>query len=269
MEYRVDNKSVHAFAQGPLGGPKPVLVFLHGAGMSHGVWASLLSSFFETPAVLAPDLPGHGRSDGPLLPDIATMAEWLERLLETAGVRQACLVGHSMGALVALETAARCPERVQSLALLAVAETMPVHPKLLVAAKEGNPQAVEMIVEWGHASQGGAESEELPVVKRTRQLLTETVPAVLYNDLAACNDYRRAAERAARIACPVLLVLGSEDRMTPAKAGCRLLDHLQQAQACQITGAGHMLMLEQPEEAARALERGLPDCFGGSAPETP
>lgn len=267
MEYLVDNKSVHALAQGPLDGPNPVLVFLHGAGMSHGVWAPLLSSFLETPAVLAPDLPGHGRSDGPLLPDVATMAEWLETLLETAGVMQACLVGHSMGALVALETAARCPERVHSLALLGVAETMPVHPKLLVAAKEGNPQAAEMIVEWGHASQAGP-SGELSAAQRTRQLLTETVPAVLYNDLAACNDYRQAAESAARIACPVLLVLGSEDRMTPAKAGRRLLDHLQEGQACQITDAGHMLMLDHPGETARALERGLPDCFGGSAPDT-
>ncbi|MFC4353157.1 alpha/beta fold hydrolase [Fodinicurvata halophila] len=268
MEYLVDNTSVHALSQDPPGGAEPVLVFLHGAGMSHGAWSPLLSAFTETPAILAPDLPGHGRSGGPLLPDIAAMAQWLEKLLEEAGVMQACLVGHSMGALVALETAARCPDRVHSLALLGVAETMPVHPKLLVAAKEGNPQAVEMIVGWGHASPADPGAEAATAVQRTRQLLSESVPAVLYNDLAACNDYRQAAETAVRIDCPVLLVLGSEDRMTPAKAGRKLLDHLRNAQACQITGAGHMLMLEQPRETARALEYGLPDCFGGLAPET-
>src|SRR5271155_6025006 len=86
----------------------PTVVFLHGAGFDHSTWA-LHSRWFAHHGygVLAPDLPGHGRSSGAPLPTIADMADWTAALIEAAGVTKARLVGHSMGSLIAIETAAR------------------------------------------------------------------------------------------------------------------------------------------------------------------
>src|ERR1700742_4311350 len=91
----------------------PAIVLLHGAGFDHTTWALHTRWFAHHGfAVLAPDLPGHGRSSGKPLPTIADMADWTAALIEAAGATNARLVGHSMGSLIALETAARHPAKV-------------------------------------------------------------------------------------------------------------------------------------------------------------
>src|ERR1700733_13710076 len=80
----------------------PAIVFLHGAGLDHSVWALLARAFAHHGfGVLAPDLPGHGRSAGPPLSSIAALADWTAALIDAAGVDAARLVGHSMGSLAA------------------------------------------------------------------------------------------------------------------------------------------------------------------------
>src|ERR1700744_3935084 len=76
----------------------PAVVMLHGAGFDHSTWA-LHSRWFAHHgyAVLAPDLPGHGRSRGKPLQSIPDMADWTSRLLDAADVQRARLIGHSMG----------------------------------------------------------------------------------------------------------------------------------------------------------------------------
>src|SRR5258707_9999680 len=85
----------------------PTIVLLHGAGFDHTTWA-LHSRWFAHHGfgVLAPDLPGHGRSPGAPLPTITDMADWTAALLDAAGAGSARLVGHSMGWVTALQTAA-------------------------------------------------------------------------------------------------------------------------------------------------------------------
>ncbi len=91
---------------------------MHGAAHDHSA-RSLQSRYFAYHGcnVLAFDLPGHGRSEGPPLASIGAMADWIVAALDAAGIEQAALVGHSMGSLAALECAARHPERVRALAL--------------------------------------------------------------------------------------------------------------------------------------------------------
>ncbi len=93
----------------------PAVVMLHGAGFDHSTWA-LHSRWFAHHgfSVLAPDLPGHGRSAGKALPTIADMADWTAALLDAAKAPKAKLVGHSMGSLIALETSARHPAKVSA-----------------------------------------------------------------------------------------------------------------------------------------------------------
>src|SRR5580700_8858427 len=121
----------------------PTVVLLHGAGFDHTAWA-LHSRWFAHHGygVLAPDLPGHGRSSGAPLSTIAEMADWTASLLDAAGVATARLIGHSMGSLVALETAARHPARVSALSLIGTAAIMTVGPDLLGAAEANDHSAV-------------------------------------------------------------------------------------------------------------------------------
>ena len=84
MEFVVDGKSVFAATGGqPFERARRSIVFVHGAGMDHTVWA-LQTRYFAHRGrnVLAIDLPGHGRSAGKALPAIDEMADWLARLLK-------------------------------------------------------------------------------------------------------------------------------------------------------------------------------------------
>src|ERR1700742_2588036 len=121
----------------------PTVLFLHGAGMDHTAWA-LHDRWFAHHGynVLAPDLPGHGRSPGKPLASIAEMADWTAALLDAAGSASARLIGHSMGSLIALETAARHPGKVSALTLVGTAATMTVGPDLLKAAEGNDPAGI-------------------------------------------------------------------------------------------------------------------------------
>ena len=259
MELEVDGRSVFAGTGGrAFDAALPVLVFIHGAGMDHTVWA-LQSRYFahRGRSVLALDLPGHGKSQGPAPTDIAAMAEWVVRFLDAAAVEQAVLVGHSMGALVALEVAARHQGRVAGLALCGAALKMPVHPDLLAAAEDNDPSAAALIVSWAHGQTGHLGGARLPgawLMGGGDALLRKAAPGVLHNDLAACDGYQEAAAACARITCPTEVVIGTEDRMTPAKAGRALADAIPNGNAAVLAGAGHMMMLEAPDDTLAALK---------------
>jgi pimeloyl-ACP methyl ester carboxylesterase len=236
----------------------PTIVLLHGAGFDHSTWA-LHSRWFAHHGynVLAPDLPGHGRSSGAPLATIADMADWTAALLDAAGAAKARLVGHSMGSLIALETAARHPARVSALSLIGTAATMTVGPDLLKAAEANDQAAIDMVSIWGlgfQAELGGSLAPGLWMHSGAQRVLERCRPGVLFNDLSACNCYQNALAAAARITVPATFILGERDMMTPAKAGKMLAAALPNARTIMLRGAGHMMMAERPDELLAALQ---------------
>ena len=107
MEFEVAGRRAFAATGGRAFDPSlPAVAFVHGAGMDHSVWALQTRWFaWHGHAVLAADLPGHGRSEGPPLGTVEEMADWLLALVAGSGAGRAALVGHSMGALAALAAA--------------------------------------------------------------------------------------------------------------------------------------------------------------------
>src|SRR5690242_2523152 len=237
----------------------PAVVMLHGAGFDHSTWA-LHSRWFAHHgfSVLAPDLPGHGRSGGKPLATIADMADWTAALLDAAKAPKARLVGHSMGSLIALETAARHPAKVAGLSLIGTAATMTVGPDLLKAAEANDPAAIDMVSIWGlgfSAELGGSLAPGLWMHSGAQRVLQNCAPGVLYSDLNACNSYSGALAAAASVTVPTTVILGERDMMTPAKAGKTLAAAIPNARAVVLPGGGHMLMTEQPDELLAALTR--------------
>lgn len=259
MEIEFDGKTVFAATGGqPFREDQPVLVFVHGSGCDHTVW-SLQTRYFahRGNSVLAVDLPGHGRTGGPALTSIEDMADWLAGLLDTLGVPQAAIAGHSMGSLVALALAARHGERARALALLGSALPMAVADPLLEAAKANDHAAMEMITLWGHsktAQIGGAQAPGTWVTGTGLRLLERAEPDVLYRDLKACNDFMLDEAALAAIQCPVLLIVGARDVMTPPAAAKALSDALPHARMARIDRCGHMMMAEKPDQVLDALK---------------
>src|SRR3979490_1030628 len=202
---------------------QPTIVLLHGAGFDHTSWA-LHSRWFAPHGygVQAANLPVSGRAIGAPPTTIADMADWTAALLDAAGAAKAWLIGHSMGSLIALETAARHPSKVSALSLIGTAATMTVGPDLLKAAEANDHSAVDMVSIWGlgfEAELGGSLAPGLWMHYGPQRGLEQCRPGVLFNDLSACNLYQGALAAAAQIKIPTTIVLGERDMMTPAKAG--------------------------------------------------
>jgi len=136
MMISIENADAFVFTGGrDLDAGKPTVMFVHGAGLDHSVWTLPTRYFIRHGLnVLSVDLPGHGRSAGPLRTSIPDMSDWLIKVLDALDVQEVALVGHSMGSLVTLEAAARHPTRIRSIALLGTALPMPVTDELLAAA---------------------------------------------------------------------------------------------------------------------------------------
>jgi len=236
---------------------RPSAVLLHGAGLDHTVWTLVARHFVRHGRnVIAPDLPGHGRSAGAPLAGIPALADWSMRLLDALGIGSAALVGHSMGSLVALDAAARFPERVRALAMVGTTVPMPVSASILDDAAANRRSAFEMLTTWGYSRAhrlGGNSNPGIWMTGATLQLFERARPGVLHADLGACNSYGAGIERAGEVRCAALLVLGEEDRLAPARSTAALQKALGHATVRVIAGAGHTLMVEAPNQLIDAL----------------
>jgi len=233
------------------------IVFIHGAGMNHTVW-TLLARYWAKAGlnVVALDLRGHGLSIGEPLASIQQNAEFVSEVVEQLGLAGSLsIVGHSMGSLVALETAALLPNT-ERLAMLGTAVPMVVGEPLLDAARANDQSAVDMISLFGHSF--GSQIGSNPVAGISAQLLAERIlessnDGVLYTALNACNEYKAGLETAAKISCPVGLILGELDQMTPRRNTVELLDAFPNAREICLPDCGHMMMSEKPEATHHAL----------------
>ncbi len=262
MELSVAGKSVYAATGGraPVAGQEAV-VFLHGTAGDHTAWALPARWFAHHERnVLAVDLPGCGRSAGPMPATIEAAAAWVEQLLDAAGLARAALVGHSLGGLIALGAAARMPDRVRSLALIGTALPMRVNAEMLALAQAGDHRAIELMNDWAHgraAHMGGNAVPGLWLIGGDIRLVERAPDGALADGFALCNAFGEAEGRAAAAAvtCETLLLVGQNDLMTPPAAVKSLAGHLRRSQVVVLPGAGHMLMGERPDEMLEALWR--------------
>lgn len=235
------------------------VVLVHGAGNDHSVWRyqTRLLAGLGVP-VLAVDLPGHGRSEGPPLTTVPAMGEWVLALLDTLDVTTATLVGHSMGSLIALAAAVADHRRVTRLGLVGTAARMGVHPDLQAAADALDPLAIDLIVGWSHTAAsrfGGHRQAGMWTAAQTRRLLEANLPA-LGTDLRACAAFD--AEGAARDMVAdghrpdVLVVSGERDVMTPPRSAAQLAEVLG-ARTAVVPDGSHVSVYDHPDAVNAAL----------------
>lgn len=256
MEVEVDGRTVFAHT----GGIDPdvghgALVLLHGAGNDHSIWRYQTRRLAASGhPVLAVDLPGHGKSVGPALASIGEMAEWVLRLGDAIGAPTLTLVGHSMGSLIALETAIRRPRRVRGIALIATTDRMHVHPDLLGASQRRERLAADLIVGWSHAGPSRFGHHIDPGVWKaaSNRRLLERHRDVLPVDLAACAAWS-GTEEALQVETPALVIVSGHDRMTPARAGRALAELLPHSTLVEVPGGSHVSVYDHPAPVNDAL----------------
>jgi pimeloyl-ACP methyl ester carboxylesterase len=257
---------LYAYTGGkPFDAAKPAIVFLHGAQHDHSVW--ILQSRYLAHhgyGVLAFDLPGHMRSEGPPLETVEAIADRIAEALRSAGVDRFIAVGQSMGSLIALELARRLSGAVRGVALVATAFPMRVAEPLLNATREAPDEAMDMINVWSHSpsiagfdrkpsSPGPGFSTMWQNLRLMQRIQRRNGSTVLPIDFAACNRYAAGLETAAALQCPVLFVLGGSDSMTPPRAARALIDACLSPRVVTLPHSGHSLMAENPDGVRVAI----------------
>ena len=222
------------------------MVFLHGSGLSHIVW-SLTEQFFfnKNFNVLSLDLPGHGNSEGPCLDSIEKIADWLEEVFKKLNLNDLILVGHSQGCLEILEYAHKYKSRLKKLIFVGGSNKMPVHPDLIELAKNGDSDAIKLMMKWGYEGSkkfiGGNPVEK--IIQSPRD-----ISEILAVDLIACNNYLNGFEAAKKINLPSLVILGELDKMVNLESGKKFSNLLENSTTHIINECGHMIMIEKAFE---------------------
>lgn len=251
---------------------QPSVVLLHGVANDHSVWA-LQGRYLAHHGwnLLAVDLPGHCRSGGDAPATVEQGADFVGALLDAAGARRAALVGHSWGSLIALEAAARLGERISHLALVGTAFPMRVSPALIAAARDEPDRALRLVSTLSRSSLAPPPSALGPgtwvfgagLALGRKVLRSNRAVNLLHRGFLACDRYAHGEAAIAQIRCPVLFVLGAQDRMTAPRAAQGLIDAARAAgkavQVCELR-VGHNQMGEAPEATLAALRGflGLP-----------
>lgn len=257
MNLIVQGYPAYAYTGGrPFDAAQPTIVFIHGAAFDHSVW-QWQSRYFahHGHSVLAVDLPAHGRSPGIARDTVEAASEWVVALLDAAGLASAAIVGHSMGSLIALETALKQPSRVAKLALVGTSVPMAVSDAFIAAARDEPDAGLWMEAVWGHARQSQLATSAVPgtaLLGASRRLNDRSRPGSLHTALNACNTYKPSMDAIRALKVPTLVVAGRRDQMTPFKAGKAVADAIPGARFAALD-AGHSMMSEAPRELLLAL----------------
>ncbi len=272
MYITLNQQKIYAYTGGkPFDAAKPTLVFIHGVLNDHSVWI-LQTRYFAHHGfnVLAIDLPGHGKSEGRCPTSVEEAADFILLLLKAAGVKEAALIGHSWGSLIALHAASIAPEqglRITHLALVGTAFPMKVSPALLDASLHSPMKAIEMVNTFSHSSLSPPPSALGPgtwLYGGSRALMRRVLASnlkenVFHIGFQACDRYEGAFEALNRLQSvidpaqsAILFIVGITDQMTTPKAAQTLIDKCPAAKVVNVSG-GHQMMTEAPEETLNAL----------------
>jgi pimeloyl-ACP methyl ester carboxylesterase len=199
--------------------------------------------------VITLDLPGHGKTEGPGRQSIEDYARDVAKFVDVLGFSRAVFIGHAMGGAIALTLALDYPDRVAGIGLISTGSCLPI-PSLVIenAANQSTlPLAIKSLLEMSLGSQTPINLKEI-IFKR----LTETRQSLLMGDLLACDRFNMSG-RLDAIRTPVLVVCGTEDKLTPIRFSVTLSSQIPGAALQTVEGAGHMLILEQPGRLAKLI----------------
>jgi len=238
---------IHYAERGERRAGRASVVLVHGAAASSAIWMMVLARVARVTHAVAIDLPAHGPSggEGAALDGSTglTLTRYRDAVGELAGtlcLGPSVLVGHSLGALVAIEASLAWPDKVRALVLAGAGPRLPVNEEMARLLRD-DPAAV---VPW--LAEHALSPRAAPAVRRGFLAAGDVTPPEVARadfDIVRATD---VSARLAAIACPVTWLDGADDRIV-APAGGR------PGGIITVPAAGHLLPIEAPGAVAEAI----------------
>jgi 3-oxoadipate enol-lactonase len=229
------------------------VIYIHGFPFSHEMWSEQIQLLADTHRVIAYDVRGHGKSelgDSHVLIDF--LVDDLFALMDHIGVSSANIVGLSMGGYIALRGIEREPERFLSLILADTkSDTDPNEAKIKRAdairtiKNEGIKTFADNFLKSVFAQDSFVKRPD--AVRKIRTIIEQTSPDTLCSTLIALAARTDTTESLSKISVPVLILVGSEDKLTPPAAAQAMANRIRDAQIHILPDAAHMSNLENSE----------------------
>jgi len=224
------------------------VIFIHGSGGNAGLWQRVMEGVAKDYRSIAVDLPGHGSSRGEGFQKISEYGDFVNEFLEALGFKKVVLGGHSLGGAVVQDVALRYPQKLRALLLIGTGARLRVLPEALeLMRKMALGEVPAKFQPWGFSEQASPET-----IAEGEREWAKTGSLVRYHDFLACDRFDIIAE-VEKIRLPSLIACGKEDRLTPVKYSQFLNQKLPGSRMELIDGAGHLVMLENPQALSRAI----------------
>ncbi|NVM29690.1 MAG: alpha/beta hydrolase [Candidatus Helarchaeota archaeon] len=231
-----------------------VLILVHGAMGSHRAWHYQVEKLSTKIKVIAVDLPGDSKAEAPKAPKMDTYVTFLDELLNEIKPNKVILGGQSMGGAVILSYSFQYPDKVDGLILVGTGARLRVLPAILELSQSNYPELIRMVGKAAFHKRTYENNK--PLIAEVAKNMALISPQVAYHNWKICNEFD-VMERLGEIQIPTLIICGDEDKLTPIKYSKYLNEHIKNSSLYVIEGAGHMVMLEQPDAVNEAIEKFL------------
>jgi pimeloyl-ACP methyl ester carboxylesterase len=230
------------------------LVLLHGYPLDHHLWDNVVPLLVDTFDVIVPDLRGFGESTiGDSSPTMEDYASDIAGLLDYLGIQKTAIVGHSMGGYVALAFAKRYPDRLTGFGLVS-SQVLADPPDRKEARYKSAKDVLENGIDTVVATMTPKFTADEKLQAFARSAMERQQPAAYIAALKAMAERPDSTALLASLEVPVVVVHGDSDALIPVDRAREVKAALPQARLVEISGAGHMPMMEASEQTAAALK---------------
>jgi len=228
-------------------GKSKALVFIHGSGGSSDTWKNQLNLDIDYD-LIALDLPSHDNSDNFSNLSLDLYVDVVHQLIEYLNYETIILCGHSLGGAIIQQYYFTYPKEVSGLILFNTGARLRVAPFILNSLKNNYQEFLDSLPVGAFYYATPKETIEL-YMQETSKISAE----VTYNDFKICNGFD-VLNKLNTIEIPCLIIVGKHDQLTPVKYSEYFRNNIKNSELHIISKAGHMVMLEKPNEVNQAIK---------------
>ena len=227
---------------------KKAIIFIHGSGENSIVWKGQLNDLNLNYNLIAIDLPSHAESDD--FPELSLdlYVDVIKKLVDFLNLKKIVLCGHSLGGAIVQEYFFKNQKEVSALILCGTGARLRVSPMILNSLKNNYQEFLNGLPMGAFYRKTSKEIKKTLVIE-----IAKTNPEVTFADFTICDNFD-VMDKVASINVPCLIVCGNEDKLTPIKYSQYFKDKIKDSKLVVIKDAGHMVMLEKPNEVNKAIE---------------